>query len=210
MTTRLNNDHRNVLLSLARKVAEETLDSTVQVKKFKTELAELARPIVLKEFPIEDMKILRKYEVASYDFAFRFVHDGSSDIFQVRFDYDIDPKDYASDKEYKKAHEAMGIIVPDGYNVRSRILKASKKLSDTRHAYEKLKNKHQADYTAMFSRYAAIIQHYKTYESLVEVWPEAATVSAAIRANLPAVISNEIIEQIKAESEARMKKLTGK
>ena len=53
-------------------------------------------------------------------------------------------------------------------------------------------------------QYNSVINSCKTFEQLVEIWPEAALMSQALDFNLPMCLSNETIETVKAESLARM------
>lgn len=207
MTTRLNTEHRTALLALARKVVIETLDTTEEVRKFQKALSEEAHKIVLAYYNQSEMLILKKYKVSVCNLNWNFAHHDTSDVFQVRIGSHIKESDFKSEGAYNNAMEELAVYIPDRWEDKGRNHRATKKLSTLQYEYEAVLKRHQVAYNEMYSRYSAIINHYKTYESLVEVWPEAGTISASIRANLPAVISNEMIEQVKAESLARMKKL---
>lgn len=193
MTIRLNNQHRNALKKLARDIVMNDMSGYEVVKKLRHDMGLIALNQIKKDYPVEDMKVLRKYEVTGEMSACLFFAHNTSELISITF-YD----DAAKPTNYEMPINTFA------YSGGSRRPRASQKLTEAYYKYQVEEKKFNDSLNEKLNRYFQVIDHFKTYESLVEAWPEAAKISSEFTNNLPAVISDETIAMVKADAERRL------
>lgn len=189
MSIRLNSTNRGALKKLARDIVMADTTGYEEIEKMKVELGQEALALVQKTFPAEDMKVLKKYEITELHNNFMFVAHNTSDFFDVDL----------YDSNEKKVEVAM-----PRFAFRAGKVRADKKLTELYYNYKVAINKFNNALNEKLNKYFQVIDHFKTYEKLVEVWPEAARISNEFVDNLPAAISDDTIAMIKADSERRL------
>lgn len=185
VATRLLESHKDALKELARRVVDVPAEAKAEDLAYR-KAAPLARKIVEATFPVSDMLVLAKYELSRPDDCIRIQHnDGSVD--QFVFHKDDAPR------------------VADSGNCRARMFiadeRASTALTAWRHAFD-AKRKALSEKQA---NYCAFIDSARTFEQVLEIWPEAEELGPRIRKNLPVALSESIIESIKADSVRRIR-----
>jgi hypothetical protein len=185
-STRLTNNHRDVLKALVTRIVDCPIEIKAEAAAY-AKAAPMVRKIVEMKYPAAEMKVLDKYRCALLDECVRIQHpDGSVQQFTFRKGdapnvpnhHSCSQRMYLSDERQQKAVEAWvdaATALKDG---------TQKKRED----------------------YNAFIHSAGTFEQLIEIWPEAVQVADRIKVNLPATVNPEMLARIKADSAARMRR----
>lgn len=170
--TRLNESHRNELKSLARKLVIASVDRT-EVDSAHGIAMRLVRQAIEKVLPQNDMRILEKYEMA-HDQNTIYVVGENSNVFYKHFEF--------ADGEAPISISGRRFLV-------------NEKTQEAIVNYEKV----FADYNDEIRRrrddYHVLISTSRYFEDLVEIWPEAASISLA--PPVPTIYSPDLIQRIK-------------
>lgn len=181
MKKRLNNNHREALRELAHRV----VDTPVETKVFNDAYARaevLGRAVIEKQYPPEDMKLLRKYEVAEQETSVRF-HYGENLIIKFEFNEGSGP------------HSPLG--AGNHYVVASRT---------TFEAFEKCEAARKALVEARKTKlamYDAVIDGATTWTDIINAWPEAAEVAERHQAGELIAVNPDVIEFVRSDSARR-------
>lgn len=201
MTLRLNVSSRNLLMSHARDIIRKSHKMTEGHDKLHEKIVDMAVDLVKSVYPEADLKVLSKYNMVLEISRGNFRYHDSSDVFDIQFNKRTGKKILDRDE-----FTSIKIKVPyshAGYN--SKIYLASKELSDAMRQYDLEDTNYTKELNEKVENYRQVINHAKTFEQLIEYWPEAAQLSEQLIEKLPVAISNEVIESIRAESLARIK-----
>lgn len=201
MTLRLNVSNRNLLMSHARVIIRQSHKMTEDHDKLYEKMVDMAVALVKAEYPESDLKVLAKYDMVFETSRCNFRYHDNSDVFDVCFNKRTGKKIMDRDE-----YSSIKIKVPQrhgGYN--NKIYLASKELSEAMRQYNLEDTLYTKELNEKIEAYRQVINHAKTFEQLIEYWPEAAQLSEQLIDKLPVAISNEVIESIRAESLARIK-----
>jgi hypothetical protein len=182
-TTKLLQSHRDFLHSLAKEQvkcpAEEMADKAAYAKA-----APMVRKIVETKYPPKDMKLLRKYQVASGDKCVRLqLTAGGVEEFCFR---DTDKAEWP--------------LRPSGYGCISHIYAADEKASEAVGAHLLAVGAFKKAMAAKLADYGALINHSTTLEQVEAVWPAAAALRPRLNRAVPVILSDEVIARIKADA----------
>lgn len=189
MSIRLNNHHRNLLKKHAKEIVMADTEGLKEVVDLKYKLGALAVEHAEKSWPAEDMKILKKYELTHQADRVQYFRLGTSDIFSVDL----------CDLKGKR----VVVTAPDNYRY-GRPVTPTQEIVNLYDKHALARDKFNKALNEKLNKYFQVIDHFKTYEKLVEAWPEAAQISNEFTDNLPAAISDDTIAMVKAEAEKRM------
>lgn len=185
-STRLTQNHRSLLFALVSSIVDCPAEIKAEQRAYDRALP-AARKIVEMAYPPKDMDVFRKYDRAARDECVNFqLHDG--DMKQFTFHKDDAPS------RPKGGDCSRHVYLAD--ERQSALIEAWK---DAKAALEKATEIKRKEYHAM-------IEGSTYFETLLDIWPEAAQLQDRIKINLPATVNPEMMARIKADSEARMKR----
>lgn len=184
MTTRLNQGHRDALMTLAHRVVDCPAEAKAEEAAYQ-KAAAAVRKIVEKRFVPADMAVFKKYEMTQQDTCIMLqLTAGGVERFMLRSE--------------------DGVTVPAG-SCNRRIYLTDEKQTElvttwvaTANALKNAKEKKLNDYRAF-------IQSSTTFEQVVEIWPEANELASRIVGNLPIAVSEETLAAITADAQRRLK-----
>lgn len=180
--TRLNQGHREFLRKLMQEIVT-CPEEVAEVEKTYAAAEPLVRKAVEAKYPAKDMKVLRRYEAAKQDDCIKLqLSAGGVEMFHFKPD--------------------TGPIVAK-VTYQGAIYLADEKTTDAVQnwiaareiASKRIREKH--------TDYEALIEGTNYLEDIEAVWPEAAELRKRIAKQLPAVLSEEVVKRIKADSKAR-------
>lgn len=182
-TTKLLQSHREFLHQLAKEQvkcpAEEMADKAAYAKA-----APLIRKIVEAKYPPKDMKLLKKYDVATGDKCIRLqLTAGGVEQFCFR---DNDKTEWP--------------LRPTGYDCGNHIYAADEKASEAVGAHLLAAGAFKKATAAKLSDYGALINHSTTLEQIEAVWPAASALRVRLNRAVPVILSDEVIARIKADA----------
>lgn len=186
---RLNMGHRNMLKDLAysKISSRKTENAYIKARKHVEEL-------VLKEYnkalPEEDTAILKKYKLAKEGKVLNLLfHDSET-----------------GDSRYDSIKLTEAVAQPSPYNWRI-ICKYNGPIHKALQNMRKTKQEHDEVIASLKSDYATIISSSKTFEELVELWPEAEELRSAICGvgSALTVVNTEVINRVRKDYELRQK-----
>lgn len=177
---RLNQDVRKKLFRLAEDSSTSPAEVAAEDKAY-VRAAGLVRAAVDKGFPVEDMRVLEKYEAGCIDRCIR-VADAEGQIagFQFRNDDDTAP------------------LLPRGAGHR-RAHKANAKTIDAIAAYDRAKIAREKAVNSTLEDYRAMIFGSRYAEDVLEIWPASGPILTAFIASgstAVAALSQEAIARI--------------
>jgi hypothetical protein len=190
MVKRLNTDDRKVLKALVKTIVlcpqeQKQVDDAYNLVKGKI------REYVLKQWPETDMKVLRKYKLTESQTSF-CVQLTPGGVEQFNFS-----------KEDALEVPDSTAIYSGGYNRVIAVL--DEKLTKLVNNWKTSKDLHTEVLAKKQGMYFSFIDSAKTFEQVLEVWPEAAQVSNQILSYLPSIVSDETISLIKKDVATRTK-----
>jgi hypothetical protein len=199
---RLNNEHRHYL----KGVMKTTVDVPTEKKALddaRAKLEPLVRKMIEDRFPQKDMVVLKKYSTAGWAYFARMQLTAGG-VVQFQF---FEPRKDAygrvqpvSDEEAKE-HNLR--LEPNSNNS---LYLADGKTTDAYAKYDLSHTAYAKALNAKYRDYGALIDASTTLEQIEEVWPEAGKMlRKRIEATLPVVLSDEVMERIKADSKTRKK-----
>ena len=187
--------------------------------------------LVARKYPAGDMKTLAKYELTKHVQSVLFVDLDTKDHFNVELFNDhkwsrenraVDPHSYEENSRRKAARaevvKGISLEVPSGspsqpsYMRSPSALEASGKLIGMRRvlkeALDELNVAEHADKERRDSiqrDFVALIEGSRTFEVVIEAWPEAKKVTDQIvgAGRAVSLVSSEAIERIRANMQAR-------
>ena len=219
--TRLNNDKRDILSRLAMDVVRKTPIDMAITDRLEKAIKELnkthdnqvaeARRIVQKACPEADLKVLRRYGLVNKYTNLSFIDLDTRDVVCVDLlsrtvfwanNPDADSSDYtkAVSKEENRIEAAVG------HGHEGRRYEASPKLVYSQLVFKEAIAEYnvasEADYkikTTILQDFEALISSSRTFEDVVEVWPEAKTVAGEIVASGQqiSIMSTDAINRIR-------------
>ncbi len=177
---RLTLGARDTLRSLAKKLVVAEPEAKAVEKSYKA-LAPIMRKIIEAKYPPRDMRVLKKYEKAEIDDCIR-VQLASGGVDEFKFIEDTGPL---------SACPYCSIYPLDA------------KQTDLFAEWEKATTAHKEAVRQKLLDYNGLIIASRTWEDVIEIWPEAATIKPEF-ANYPlTILSAEVIERIKADVSTR-------
>lgn len=184
--TKLLVSHRAFLNTLAKEQvkcpAEEAADKAAYAKA-----APIVRKIVEVKYPLKDMKLLEKYEVAQGDNCIRLqLAAGGVEEFCFNHNdtFPLRPTGYDCGRNIYLADEAATVLITASLTASAAFKKAMEtKLTD----------------------YRALVECSTSLEQVEEAWPAASALRPRIARTLPVLLSDEVIARIKADT-AKMKR----
>jgi len=181
---RLSQGDRDVLYRFALKCVKETQD-TSELDAAYDAAAQVVHDALIEKYPQKDMKVLARYDAAVSD-ACVYVSKGYYDYDQFCF--------REGDKRIP--------LRPTGRGCNSRnafMLEGGRE--DIYSTYTKAKGAHDAAVKQRYNDYKALIYAAKTFNEVVEVWPQADNLRTTIVGSHSAlvVLSSEVVERIKAD-----------
>lgn len=184
-TTRLTMNHRSLLYALVAQIVDCPAEIKAEQRAYDRAMP-AARKIVEAVYAPKDMEVFLKYDRASKDNCIR-VQLGDGDVKQFTFRADDAP------------------YVPKGANCRDRMYLADERPGALIEAWVTAAKDLEVATEKKRAEYNAFVENAATFEQVVDIWPEAMQLSDRIRINLPAAVSPDMIERIKADSARRMK-----
>lgn len=180
--TRLTWDKRQKLNQLAsRLVVTPEEDKAIKVAYRKA--APLVRAAVEARYPHKDMLICKKYSAASIDDCIKVTHENGL-VTQFIYHKGKGPLAVKTTQQgviYQADAETFG-AVEDWIKAQEVRAKArDQKMSD----------------------YRALVNHSRTYEQVLSVWPEAEAVRTEMGATALIVLSDDVVDRIKADVASR-------
>lgn len=182
--TRLLESHRQALRDLSRRVVDcptETKAEEAAYQKF----SPVARKIIEKQFPAADMAVFAKYEMTRQDRCVRF-QQTSMGVEQFEF----------------RAGEE--VTIPRNGGCSSRIYMADERATELLQKWVSAKDAKEKALEAKLNQYSAFIESARTFEQVLEIWPEAIELEPRIKKNLPVALSETTIADITADSKRRI------
>jgi hypothetical protein len=230
--TRLNEDKRHVLRTLAYKaVAATPIDPAIEKRvkkaweaydKLIESMAKEAVTLVKQQVSDADLKVLKKYGCVTTNHTLIFVDLDTRHVFEVslfnekRWRKD-NPRSEHNFEEQQKWHKSLRkatanteISIPSRHTCKT--LKASKKLiklnstsRDVTNELEMARGADQNKRNGIMRDFDALIQGSRTFEDVVEYWPEAKEVTLQIVGSGTEVslVSNQAKERILANMATR-------
>lgn len=183
--TRLAERHRDTLYAHARKLVIHTEPSEL-LDTLYAQAATVVTRVVEKDSPPADMKVLRKYQLASRDGCIKLVRADTSEVKQFVYRDE-------SEAPYR-AQSYRGC----GYRGRSPILLEHAD-DDTVQAYLDEYEKREERVAQRYSDYKSLIRQARYFEDLVEAWPAAASLRQIIcgKQSELSVVTPELIEKLR-------------
>lgn len=182
MVARLTYDKRMKLIQLAHSIVEcpeeaRTIHDTYKIA------APLVRAAVEVRYPRKDMLICKKYDVAAIDDCIKITHVGAL-VSMFTFKKGRGPLAAKS--------TTQGII----YQTDAATFDAVENWVNAVATYKKAKERKLTDYRSL-------INHARTYEQVLAVWPEAEAVRSDMGSQALIVMSDEVLDRIRSDVEAR-------
>lgn len=182
--TRLTAGGRMALRELAFRVVEVPIEKAAKDDAYLAAAAAV-RHALIGRFPLADMAILKKYDVARHDQCIRFQLTAGG-VKQFQFN----PTD-----------EPYPLIPIRGHSYRMHQADAGltttlERWFTAEEAYKKAINTKVADY-------CALIDAARNWEDVIEVWPEADSVMAAQGRQLTIAVTPAVIDRIRADVATR-------
>lgn len=199
---RLNNEHRHYL----KGVMKTTVDVPAE-KKARDDALDKLKPLVRKmiedRFPQKDMAVLKKYSVSGWAWYARMQLAAGG---VVQFQFCEPRKDHYGRQQPVSDEDAKehGLrLEPVNHNL---LYLADDKTTDAYAKYDLAEAAYKKALNAKFRDYGALIDASTTLEQIEEVWPEAGKMlRKRIEATLPVVLSDEVMERIRADAKVRKK-----
>ncbi len=185
-STRLTQNHRSLLYALVNQIVDCPAEIKAEQRAYERAMP-AARKIVETAYPAKDMEVFAKYERATRDECIQ-VQLADGDVMQFKF---------------RKGDEPLR---PSGSNCRSHIYLADERQSALIEAWKGGAKALEVATEKKRAEYSALIEGSTYFETLLDIWPEAAQLSDRIKINLPATVNPEMMARIRADSEARMKR----
>lgn len=180
-SVRLNDFNRGLLRDLVKsKVVFEA--ETKALSRRKNSLDERVLGVIKKEFPEYEMEILKKYNVTEMCTSFSLIKKNTS----VLTRYELDEP----------------IIVADGGFMNKRI-SVSEKLYGDVEKFLKSQNQLNEDTRKARSPYFELIKNSKTFNEVLEVWPEAAELKKTLGNNSLMLLPKKVKEGIRNDMQRR-------
>lgn len=175
---RLRSDHRQMLKEFARKVAKCPAEEQALEAAY-NKAAPLVRKVVEAKYPLKDMRICKKYDVAEIDDCIKLqLAAGGIEMFNFARDTGPLVARSTSHGAIYAADDACTAAVADWITARD-ALKAAQKAKNT--------------------DYDALIFNARTLEDVTEVWPEADSLRPKMGSYALTVLSADAVERIKAD-----------
>ena len=181
---RLNENHRRVLIDYAEQVVDCPKEKAATKKAYDA-VAPLVTALVEKMFPPADMAVCKKYDAAWPDTCIKMQMPGGL----------VDQFTYESE-------EVAPLVAR--HNCSRQIYLADHKLTAKFEVWVSAAKHYTETKEALLEKYRAFIRNAKTFEEVLEVWPEAAAIAGRIHFNLPIALSEDDLALIKRDSQARM------
>lgn len=183
MANLLRERHRTALQDLIKKVVTCPKEDAAIIEAY-AKAAPLVRACVEVEYPVKDMKILKRYDVAE-----------QKDSIGLRLTSGGDTK--------FKFEDGTGPLVPD--HRYGKMFLADEATTDAVHDWEAATRKRQEVFEKKRSDYLALVGSARTLEEVEAVWDEAAAIRPMFEKNQTAlsVLTPEVIKRIKADVKAR-------
>lgn len=200
--TRLTTNHRAILRELADKIVDCPAETRLEESAYQR-AAPLVRKLVEAEFPPAEMVILDKYEVARRDRCInvQIAEGGAGSVERFKFRDKANKEGDDWDDEADESHP----LVPDRGGCKNRIYIANAKTAAAVHHWRLMLDALKKAKSEKLGKYHTFVDNARTFEQVLEVWPEAVQVSERIRGNLPVALNAEILAEITADSKRRMK-----
>lgn len=180
--TRLNMNHRDVLRQFAKENISCPKEEAANAKAYE-KASRLVREESQKKYPLEDMLVLEKYEVAKRDLC---INGGNPTGTYVNFEF---------------LAEADAPLMPKRY-CSSRSISFSQKAADAIAAYELTKDALEKARSAKLIKYRSLIETARYFEDVIEVWPAVASLASRITPSATALVtlSDDVREFIKSDN----------
>lgn len=186
MATRLNQEHREALYDLARRVVDCPDEAKAEDAAYK-KAAPLVRKCVEVKYPAADMAVLSKYDLVRRDHCIQLqLTAGGVEEFEFR-------------------HDEPPPVVASRGSCYGRIHPADEKTTAAVSAWKLAKDANEKARDKKLEQYRAFVRSATTFEQVLEVWPEASALTPNIARNLPVAVSVETIDAIKADSARRIR-----
>lgn len=188
MPKRLNQDDRNVLRRLVNNLVQCSTEEKARDVAY-TKIFPKVREAALKQFPEKEMAVLRKYNLTKkINHVNVQLTPGGVEEFEFGKD---DLVEIPASDEYRYYNRVVTVL--------------DEKATELVNSWQKANEKYDVTLMKKREMYYNFIEQAKTYEQVLEVWPEAAQVANSIMSYLPATVTEETIAAIKADSETRLK-----
>lgn len=185
-STRLTQNHRSLLYALVNQIVDCPPEIQAEERAYQRAMP-IARKIVEATYAPKDMEVFAKYDRATRDDCIQLaLPDG--DMMQFKFRTDDSP------------------ARPSGGNCKNHVYLADARQSGIIEAWKDSAKALEVATEAKRREYSALIEGSTYFETLVDIWPEAAQLSDRIKINLPATVNADMMARIRADSEQRMKR----
>ncbi|MDE2096543.1 MAG: hypothetical protein KGL39_04795 [Patescibacteria group bacterium] len=200
--TRLLESHRSALRDLARRVVDVPAETKAEESAYQR-CVPLVRKAVEKVFVPADMAVFAKYELARTDRCLNFqLTAGGYEL--ARTDRCLNFQLTAAGVEQFCFREGDGMTVPSNRGCSSRIYMADDRTTDAitkwKLAYDAQKNAREKK----LEEYINFINSARSFEQVLEIWPEASELAPRIQSNLPVAVSEDTLASIKRDSARRI------
>lgn len=183
--TRLCYQHRNYLNDLAKKLVHAPAEQSAMDAAYSAAAVAISAMVVAK-YPIKDMLVLKRYDAARFDQCI-FLDDAGG---RMRFDF-------------RTEEEAP--LVPCRFGCNSRVFVPDPEIRAITDAWNDAVFAHKEALAAKLGDYRSLIAAAKTFEDVVEIWPEAEQLRNVICKGSVAlsVVSDDLVARIRADVQAR-------
>ena len=175
---RLTHDKRQRLHKLARDLVTCHAEKKALNEAYKI-AAPLVRKIVEARYPRRDMMICQKYQVADIDDTIRLnLTAGGVEEFKFK--------------------DKTGPLAVAGY-CSNRMFQADDAATDAVMNWVRARDSYRDAIKTKLSDYRALIEGARTFEQVLTVWPEAETLRSDMGSTALIVLSDEVVDRIKAD-----------
>jgi hypothetical protein len=186
-STRLTQNHRSLLYALVNQIVDCPAEIKAERRAYDRAMPAACK-IVETMFAPKDMEVFAKYDRAMRDGCIN-VQLSDGDTMQFKFATDDAPRR------------------PSGGSYRNQIYLADERQSGLIEAWKDAAAALDTATEKKRAEYSALIEGSTYFETLLDIWPEAAQLSDRTKINLPATVNSEMMARIKADSEQRMKRM---
>lgn len=184
---RLNNEHRQKLRRLAKRLVTAPQERVEAVNRAHQEAAALVREYLVAKFPQDDMELLEKYKVAAKDYCIKFVWGEKWRMFNFNKEYDDVP---------------LIPLAAHTYNVKP--YPSTPEIDRALNALEREGQALERASEEVLRPYLSLIEYQaRTFEDVVEAWPEAEQIRAELEPKKLPVPITALKEKIAADMQRR-------
>lgn len=182
MKIKLNDNTRSRLRSMVRELVTAPFEADLITFAY-ARAVPLVQAAIKERYPQKDMKVLEKYQMARKDVCVR-VNFTAGGVNEFNF------------------HENDSLLTPGRehyYDCQNRIYNIDELTTEAVADWLKAVEDHKKTIDKKQSDYIALINCSVTLEEVEAIWPRASEVRQAINKTLPVLLSNDVIDRIKAD-----------